>query len=174
MIKRRITALTRLVSQFDDAFVLGFDEDQKQKYLDTLNIEELGSFKEIIDMPTIFNVKPLKSEYEYLIHGDNINPWLIFATHIESVEHFELEDGERLEFDKQGILKDKHHNDFPSRVIQDIAHMIVSLANQSGSEVFFTQSVASLRYAQAVKNRAVSKAAIENARMVDAQNKNSE
>lgn len=169
MIKRRITALTKLVSQFDDSYILNFDETQKEKYLETLDIESLGSLKELVDMPTIFKVKPLTPEYEYLINGGEVNPWHIFSTHLESVEYFDV----KLEFDKQGVLDSKHHDDFPARVIQDIAHMIVSLANRSGSEVFFMQSVASLRYTQAVKIKAVSKKAIENARTVDAQNKNS-
>jgi hypothetical protein len=165
MIKKRITALTKLVSQFDDSFILQFDEDQRAKYLETLDIETLGSMKEIIDMPTIFNVKPLKSEYEYLINGGEIDPWHIFATHIESIDYFELDDGEKLEFEKSGILKDKHHNDLPARVIQDIAHMIVALANQTGSEVFFTQSAASFRYSQALKIKDASRNRAEIARM---------
>jgi len=169
MITKRITAVTKLVSQFDDAFILGFDEDIKQKYMDTLNIDELGDLKNLKEQPTIFVVSPLKAKYEYLINDSSIDPWAIFSTHVEALQNcpdIKLEH-------KQGVLTHETQELIPPRIVQDIAHMIVSLANKSGSEVFFTQSVASLRYSQAVKIKDASKSRADLARMADAQNNDS-
>ncbi len=170
MITKRITAVTKLVSQFDDAFILGFDTETRQKYLDTLDIEVLGDLTNLKEQPTIFVVSPLKAKYEYLINDSSVDPWSIFSTHVEGIQNcpdIKLQH-------KQGVLTHETQEDLPPRVIQDIAHMIISIANKSGSEVFFTQSVASLRYSQAVLTKDALKDRAEIARMVDAKNNSSE
>ena len=134
MIGKRLTQQRKLISHFDEALAQAGTEELK-KYTETLNIEDLGSMSEWKEQPTIFTVEPLKVKYEYLSYEPDADSlWRIFATHVKSAVNLGFE----LEFE-DGILKDTMRDLIPIKVVQNISSVIVAMANNTNTEVFFSQ-----------------------------------
>jgi hypothetical protein len=169
MLEKRVSTERRLVSHFDSAFHLGFSDDEKANYDKTLDIEELGDFSRLAEKPTIFYCDPLKTKWEYLMHGDRPDWWGIFQTHVSRAENFHTE----LKRDNMGILPSELREVFTPIVVQDIALQINHVANNPEQDCFFTPLGAARLYAQRVIMRAAEKESLGHARMGDVMRKNS-
>ncbi len=167
MIRKRLTAEKRIVSTLDDAYPLSFTPEQRENYSSTLNIDDLGDLSEVKDKPTVFKVKPLQSKYEYLTFSNVPDAWLIFATHVTGIEYC---DEIELTF-TNGIIDDTLRDEFTPKIVQEIASMIVTLANSNDSDAFFLQSDVSLRFNQRVILRHAQKKMAQHALMVAARTK---
>lgn len=146
--EKRVSAETKLVSLFDDAYVTGFTDEQRESYEGTLDIGKLGDITGKDKKPAVFVCKPLMPKYEYLAFDAFPDYWGIFKTHVVSIEGGPFE----VVRENEQIV-DTQRGDFPTRIVQDIASQIVALCNKSGGDYFFTPSGAAQHYAQAVKAR---------------------
>lgn len=133
MIKKRVTAVRRVVSHFDPALA-NIDSERLKRYIETLDIEDLGDISALTSRPTIFEIAPLKSKYEYLAYSSgSLDYWGIFATHVTRIEGW----GE-IERTPDGDISGKERDVFPSNVVQNIADIVITLATSTGSEGFFS------------------------------------
>lgn len=146
--EKRVSAETRLVTLFDDAYVLSFTDEQREAYENSLDIEALGDMNKLVKKPAVFVCQPLKPKYEYMAFDVYPDYWGIFKTHVT-----EMRDGPFDIARENEKIVDTMRGDFPTRIVQDIASQIVALCNKSGGDYFFTPSGAAQHYAQAVKSR---------------------
>ena len=167
MIPRRVNENRRLVSYYDNSFILNFTEEQKSEYYKTLKIESLGSMADLgaDELPTIFVCKPLSTKWEHLSYGAEPNYWGIFQTHVKAIENSEV----KLEFE-EGIMTADMRELFPPVVVVNIAKMIVEIANSTAQECFFMPSDAALHYGRVVKVQSVGKKKVGSVRGEDAKN----
>jgi len=133
-IKLRLSRDVRLVSRYDTAIV-GAKKGCLGKYLRSLNIDELGDLRGFKHLPSVFTVRPLTVDYEYMVNGENSNWWGIFSSHVKEITGLPKEI--KLE-SEDGILDDKLRELFPPRTVRDIAQMVIDLANEGEDSIFFT------------------------------------
>jgi hypothetical protein len=131
MIKKRVTSTRRVVSHFDPALA-NIDSERLKKYGETLDIKDLGDLSALPERPTVFEIAPLKSKYEYLAYSQTVDYWSIFSTHVVSIEGIEMERT------PDGDISPKERDTLPTDVVQNICSMIVSLATSTGAEGFFS------------------------------------
>lgn len=130
-IGRRLTEAQKVVCRRDPA-IEQFKDEKIKDYVQTLDIEKLGSFADLATDVSVFTILPLQSKYESYI-GEDTNFWLIFQAHVKNVTGLPFE----VEYE-DGKMLAKHRDDFPPEVVADIADIIVSLANRDGKSVFFS------------------------------------
>jgi len=131
MIPRRTNVCRKVVSRFDPAWrQLLTKRGAYGDYCNTLEIEALGDLSGLSEPFEIFDIMPLRVQYEMYVDGKNSNWWEIFRTHVKSISSIPLEmDGDR--------IKDSIRDILGFAYIEDIARMIVDLANIDGKTVFF-------------------------------------
>lgn len=134
-IPRRLTEQRRVVSRFDPSWQpIVSSHATAQKYADYCNTLDIGIIGDPLagDEPfTVFDVAPLQVQYESFVAGDNSNWWAIFKSHVKSIS------GMRLSF-SGSELHDKHRGEIGLAYVEDIARMIVEMANIDGESVFFS------------------------------------
>jgi len=130
---RRLTAERKLISTHCPE-LSKYDDDSLAEYLKTLDITKLGDITDLAAVHTIFTVTPLTTENEKFVDLPyTINHWEVFRRHVTSIENMENADGTQFKFAwDAGKLKEEHRADLPIEVVQDVARMIVSLANNDG------------------------------------------
>ena len=129
---KRSTKERKLISTEDPSIAL-HDEDNIIEYVKTFDIAKLGSLPELLEIHTVFTVKPLMPKYEAFVDGLESNWWAIFKYHVTNVENFRDEDGKEVVIprDKE-VLAEEARDLFPQCVVEDVGKMIVSLANNDG------------------------------------------
>jgi hypothetical protein len=148
MIKKRLTQQRKIISHFDSA-IAQLKPERIKKYVESLDIADLGDLTKLKEQPSIFTIVPLKVKYEYLsFEPDSNSMWTIFATHVKHIDNIDFE----LEFD-DGVITDNMREYFPPKIIQNISSIIVALANTGQGEVFFTQPQGFWDYIFKVKAR---------------------
>lgn len=151
MIRKRLNSRFKLVSHFDNELILNFSYELRNKYSESLEIEDLGDMGEIPTdkRPSIFVCEPLKVKYEHLVYDSHPDYWGIFATHVVEIQGGEIE----LSRDMNGILTEEVREQLPPEVYQDIAIKIIKRSNRSGADVFFSKPVGYLDFAISVMAR---------------------
>jgi hypothetical protein len=129
-IKRRTSADAKIVCRFDSALA-HIGEKKVNEYIRTLDAECLGDLSNIAEKPSVFTVRPLMSDKEYLENGEHSDWWSIFACHVKEITEFDLSMTRT-----DGVIDFKYKDEIPPRVVKDIAQQIISLANHSGDSVF--------------------------------------
>jgi hypothetical protein len=154
MIKRRITEQRRVVSHFDEALA-HVPMDQLKAYSKSLDIEDLGDLRGLKERPTVFTVRPLTVKYEHLAFDiqTGIDFWGIFSTHVTAVTDLPFE----LTF-IDDVINEKHRSEFPPRIVQDIASIVVTLSNNNGESIPFTPPGGFWRFVGEAKSRRASEA----------------
>jgi hypothetical protein len=134
-IPKRLTAARKVVSCFDPAWgQVVTDSSKRGVYGDYCNTHDISVLGNPLDYPkpfTVFEVVPLKVQYEPYVDGDNTNWWEIFRTHVRSITGFEVEfDGDK--------IKDKYREEIGPKYVRDIARIIIEMSNVDGVSAFFT------------------------------------
>ena len=154
--RRRLTDSQQIVSLFDEAYVMQFSDEQRDRYTDTLDIKELGNIGEMENKPVIFTVKPLMVKYEHKAYCDFPDTWGIFRNHVQSVLY-----GDELGIEWiNGKIDDACREYVSPRVVQDIANQITALSNKTGSDYFFTPPGAALHFARRLQTRNAARRAV--------------
>lgn len=147
--EKRPTQPVELVSIFDTAFILGFPEAIREKYVDTLDIRVLGNLEQMENKPTVFKCAPLKVKFEHMVYTDYPDAWGIFSNHVQDVRYC----GDISFSWSHGVIDDDGRGLLAPRVVQDIANQISAIANKSGENFFFTPPVGALHYARRVQEK---------------------
>ncbi len=133
---KRLTGERKLVSS--ECPNLGdtrYSTEQLGKYFKTLDIEVLGKVPDLLALHTIFTVEPLKVKDEGFIGMGYINHWEVFRRRVKAIENFKDSSGNEIAWEREGdnrMLTDAMRELIPVCVVEDIAGMIVSLANNDG------------------------------------------
>jgi hypothetical protein len=132
-IHKRLSEDRKIVSHYDDALAF-VDSELVQKYVKTLNIDDLGDMRSLPQRPTVFTVKPLTTKWEHLAYDTRgIDYWGVFSTHVTAATELPFE----LEF-REGVLADKVRDMFPPNIVQNVASIIIALSNNNGDSIPFT------------------------------------
>jgi hypothetical protein len=161
-IKKRLSTDVKLVCRFDPA-VVDIESKKVRDYLQTLDIAKLGDMTDLADKPSVFTVRPLSVNFEYMANDSDSDYWGIFAHHVKAVTELDF----NLSF-SEGSIDYKHREDFPPRIVKDVAEMIIMLANDGRDSTFFTPPENYLAWATNVKAHRVSAQIKASALSVDA------
>ena len=137
--KKRIVEVRDVIPRCDRALTL-LPQETIRKYSQELDISILGDPANMLEMPAIVSIAPLKARWAHLDRGtDNTasDYWAIFALHVQAIKGNAQVD---MEWTGEGdfrALTDKVHEQIPEDVIRDVAQMIIQLANGEGTHVPF-------------------------------------
>ena len=161
MIKKRLSASREIISRVDPALA-GFNMENIEKYVESLDIADLGDFSNFKNKPSVFTIEPLTVKYEYLVYG-NSRPdfWGVFASHVKNITNLDFD----LKF-SENVLTDKMRDYFPPEVVHDIAGIIIMLANRSQEQIFFTPPAGFWGFISNAKNRLATEELAANVRGV--------
>jgi len=140
---KRLTTRRKLISTHcqelgNDKF---YTDKMLSEYLKTLDIDKLGKHEDLVARHTIFTVSPLSVDNEKFV--DNIyvfNAWEIFRRHVHAVENWiDPETGKDIEIKwENNLMTDDCRELIFPEVVEDIARMIISLANNDGVKKLHT------------------------------------
>ena len=136
MLSQRLTSVFKVISIYDDAS-LEIDDRTMALYVQKRDYALIEKEVEKLTVkPTIFHCRPLTTEKEYLAdsmtsEGSSAH-WQIFRHHVSKAEHFNGEDGlPVIQPNSDMVLDSKVREKIPRDIVQEIAHVIISKANES-------------------------------------------
>lgn len=135
MLNQRLTAEIKICSIYDSA-LLDIDTDVARKYVLTRDLDPVLAELPADEKLTIFHVRPLQADKEYLMDGwessQSETAWTIFRHHVKAADNLRRADGTPvIQLDKDGIVKDEVRELISPDVAKEIAGVICHKANES-------------------------------------------